>query len=104
MKPTSVRLSAQLLAQLSEAAQLNGRSITGEIEFRLAETFVVEKAIVWAWFKADRWGDIDERNDTDDAYATCDCGQDIDIGNAWFVLMSSGKMVGPFCGGCATSE
>ena len=60
--------------------------------------------VVICWIKADCWGDIDERDEPDDAYATCTCGQGIMPNDAWMAVMGSGLTVGPYCGGCGNSD
>ena len=103
-KTTTVRLPMSLIEALTQAAESNDNSLNKEIELRLTASIEADHPIVLAWFKADRWGEIDDRDEPDDAYGVCSCGQDIITTNAWFALMSSGKMIGPYCAGCAVSE
>lgn len=59
---------------------------------------------VLGWLKLDRWGEIDERDEPGDAYATCkECGGDIDTAAAYMALLTDGSMRGPVCAECATS-
>lgn len=105
MADIRLRITDELAEQLTTLADEQGVS-RNELMVNVLAQHVDGNppGIVLAWLKADRWGEIDDRDDAGDAFATCECGQDIDITAAWFAVMSGGKLAGPFCAGCATSE
>lgn len=60
---------------------------------------------VIGWLRLDRWGELDQRDEPGDAYATCpECGEGIDTAAAYMALLTDGTMRGPVCAGCATSQ
>lgn len=88
------------------AAQCAARNITQQellAEF-LEREFGKPPAVI-GWIRLDRWGEIDQRDEPGDAYATCpDCDEDIDTAAAYMALLTDGTMRGPVCTGCATSQ
>lgn len=98
----SIRFPSSLLDMLRQAAGDNNRSFQNEVISRLGASFEEDAAIVVGWLRLDRWGEIDDRDEADEAIASCPgCGQDIDTANAWMAVLSSGKLAGPYCAGCA---
>lgn len=100
-----LRVTDKLADALTASANDAGTS-RHELIVNILQRYVDDNptGIVLAWIKVDRWGEIDDRNEIDDAYAACpECGQDIDTANAWFAVMSNGKLAGPRCAACATS-
>lgn len=101
-----LRIDDTLGQQLAALAEEQGIS-RNELISNLLQQHVTTNppGIVLAWLKADRWGEIDDRDEIDDAMMECpECGQDIITANAWFAVMSSGKLSGPVCQDCAISE
>lgn len=99
-------LEQSLVDSLNEIAQARGVAREHMLAELLAQ-FVTEDrtSAVLGWVKLDRWGEIDDRDEVHDAYAECpSCGQDIDTSMAFMAVLGSGKMEGPYCAGCASSD
>lgn len=88
------------------AAQCAARNVTQqELLVELLEREFGKPPAVLGWVRLDRWGEVDERDEPGNAYATCiECGGDIDTAAAYVALLTDGAIRGPVCVGCATSE
>lgn len=61
--------------------------------------------VVIGWLKLDRWGEKDEREEVDEPLAICPvCGDGIDPNAAYVAVIADGRVIGPYCNECATSE
>lgn len=88
------------------SAACAARGITQqELLAELLESKFGNPPAVKGWIKLDRWGELDERDEPSDAYATCpECGERIDPTAAYVALLGDGRIEGPYCTACATSQ
>ena len=96
-----INVPVELFEALREQSRQQGISINELIVDALAAKFADMRPIVLGWVKLDRWGELDPAEEP----AQCpECGQDIDINNAYVGLLSSGQFYGPVCRACGSSE
>lgn len=89
---------------ITEACAARGKT-QQELLAELIEREFGNPPAVVGWLHLDRWGELDNRDEPGDAYATClDCGGDIDTAAAYMGLLTDGTMRGPLCAACATSQ
>lgn len=61
--------------------------------------------VVIGWLRLDRWGELNDRDEPDDPPATCpQCGGGVGAANAWLAVVADGRIIGPYCDGCAVSD
>ena len=104
-EPTTVRLNEVARRHLDELTA-SGETQTSVMERAITalwQSEIAKPPAVIGWLRLDRWGELDERDEPSDAYATCACGEPIDPANAWVQVVADGRVLGPVCEGCATS-
>lgn len=76
-----------------------------EMLSRLIEERYGSPPVVVGWLKLDRWGELDQREEQDNPLAICpECGEGVDPADAWLAVIADGRVLGPYCGECATSQ
>lgn len=98
-------LTADQLKKLDAIAAHRGVNRHQMVVDMLTHLIGENRPHILGWIKIDRWGEVDEREEFDDATATCpECSQDINTAQAYIGLLDNGQHYGPVCAGCATSE
>lgn len=104
-KPFTMRLPDDLVSALDRLAHQNNTSRTEYIASVLqAHVSDNRPDVILGWLKRDRPGEVDERSEPDDPAESCrSCGRAI-TDSGWFAVVADGRVIGVFCGECATSE
>lgn len=97
-----INVPVELFEALRERSRQQGISINELIVDALADRFADMRPHVLGWVKLDRWGELDHHSE--DPAECPECGQDMDIANAYVGLLSSGQFYGPVCRACGSSE